>query len=139
MHLSEPDILDHLLYQLPDTKTKQPGRDLEPASYSEETSLLQNDRNVPRHGAIIPSLDGAVESVEQEEDPTSPFVGRNALEIAAIADAKKFLSQRTVQNLVNAIWSGDVIFWESLSLKTERKAQKYNKRYVTALASPLTV
>jgi hypothetical protein len=33
------------------------------------------------------------------------------LEIAGVASAKKFLSQVTVQKIVEDIWNGDVIFW----------------------------
>lgn len=62
------------------------------------------------------------------EDPTMSFVGLNALEIAAIANAKKFLSQRLVQNIVTDIWSGHIVFWESLSLHSRKKAQLYNQR-----------
>ena len=44
-----------------------------------------------------------------EEDPTLPFVGLNALEIAAVVDAKKFLSQSVVQSIVNSIWYIQII------------------------------
>ena len=65
---------------------------------------------------------------EEEEDPTSSFTGLNALEIAAVADAKKFLSQRLVQKIIYGIWTGEIVFWESLSVHTQKKAQFYNKR-----------
>lgn len=48
----------------------------------------------------------------EEEDPTKPFVTLNALEIAAVADAKRFLSQHVVQKIVTGIWNGDIIFWD---------------------------
>ena len=63
-----------------------------------------------------------------ENDFSSSFVGLNALEIAAVADAKKFLSQRLVQKIVNGIWCGDIVFWEVLSVHATKKAQLYNKR-----------
>lgn len=50
---------------------------------------------------------------EEEDDPTKPFVTLNALEIAAVADAKRFLSQHVVQKIVTGIWMGDIIFWDS--------------------------
>lgn len=50
---------------------------------------------------------------DQEEDPTKPFVTLNALEIAAVADAKRFLSQHVVQKIITGIWNGDIIFWDS--------------------------
>lgn len=49
----------------------------------------------------------------EEEDPTKPFVTLNALEIAAVANAKRFLSQHVVQKIVTGIWNGDIVFWES--------------------------
>lgn len=49
---------------------------------------------------------------EEEEDPTKPFVTLNALEIAAVADAKRFLSQHVVQKIVTGIWNGDIVFWD---------------------------
>lgn len=48
----------------------------------------------------------------EEEDPTKPFVTLNALEIAAVADAKRFLSQHVVQKIVTGIWNGDIVFWD---------------------------
>ncbi|EXJ74919.1 uncharacterized protein A1O5_01615 [Cladophialophora psammophila CBS 110553] len=62
------------------------------------------------------------------------MAGMNALEIAAIADAKKFLSQKPVQKIVEDIWNGDVIFWESLSVHAVKKPRVYNKR----VADPFT-
>lgn len=49
---------------------------------------------------------------DEEEDPTKPFVTLNALEIAAVADAKRFLSQHVVQKIVTGIWNGDIVFWD---------------------------
>lgn len=68
-------------------------------------------------------MDGA----HDEEDPTTAFTGLNGLEIAAVADCKKFLSQRIVQKIITGIWRGDIVFWESLSPTTKKKAQFYNK------------
>ncbi|KAJ4270135.1 hypothetical protein NW762_001808 [Fusarium torreyae] len=65
---------------------------------------------------------------EDESDPTSSFKNLNALEIAAIADAKRFLSQHIVQKIVTAIWSGDIIFWDSLSVHSTKRVRFYNPR-----------
>ncbi|KAL8734257.1 MAG: hypothetical protein Q9181_003269 [Wetmoreana brouardii] len=62
-------------------------------------------------------------------DPALSFVSLNALELATVAGAKRFLSQRVVQNVVNGIWAGDIIFWESLSTHTKKRAQIYHPRY----------
>jgi len=75
-------------------------------------------------------MDTIAREVSANDDPTATFAGCNALEIAAIADAKKFLSQRVVQNIVTDIWNGEIVFWESLSVKAQKKARTYDKRYV---------
>lgn len=73
--------------------------------------------------------DGSTTPEDQdEEDPTSSFAGLSALEIAAVADAKKFLSQRLVQKIIYGIWTGEVVFWETLSVDTVKKPGFYNKR-----------
>jgi hypothetical protein len=64
------------------------------------------------------------------DDPTSSFRGLSALEIAVVVDAKKFLSQRAVQKIVNGIWSGRIVFWESMSVHTTKKPHFYNQRFV---------
>ncbi|KAF4218383.1 hypothetical protein CNMCM8980_002591 [Aspergillus fumigatiaffinis] len=58
----------------------------------------------------------------------SPFFGLNALEIAAIAHAKKFLSQKAVQRVIDDIWNGEIVFWDSLSVHSKKKPQFFNKR-----------
>ncbi|KAF7167858.1 hypothetical protein CNMCM5623_001021 [Aspergillus felis] len=58
----------------------------------------------------------------------SPFFGLNALEIATIAHAKKFLSQKAVQRVIDDIWNGEIVFWDSLSVHSKKKPQFFNKR-----------
>lgn len=150
--LSERDVVDFCLYDLPQSDSK-PDSHTESSGYSsdlgdhadeESSSLLPPFR--PRPGglsrkvsrgsqkqAIINSASSLgmylVENADDdEEDPTTSFAGLNALEIAAVADAKQFLSQRTVQKVVNGIWCGDIVFWGSLSINTKKKAQFYNKK-----------
>lgn len=71
---------------------------------------------------------------EEEEDPTAPFVSLNALEIAAVADAKRFLGQNVVQKIITGIWNGDIIFWDHLSVNTIKKPRFYNH----AVADPFS-
>ncbi|KAJ5557300.1 hypothetical protein N7494_001215 [Penicillium frequentans] len=56
------------------------------------------------------------------------FFGLNALEIAAVAQAKRFLSQRVVQRMVNDIWKGEIVFWDSLTVLSAKKPQIFNRR-----------
>ncbi|OJI96655.1 hypothetical protein ASPVEDRAFT_120784 [Aspergillus versicolor CBS 583.65] len=58
----------------------------------------------------------------------SMFLGLNALEIATIAYAKKLLSQKVVENVVNDLWNGEIVFWDSLSVHSTKKPQIFNER-----------
>lgn len=62
-------------------------------------------------------------------DGLSMFLGLNALEIATIAYAKKLLSQKVVENVVNDLWNGEIVFWDSLSVHSTKKPQIFNERY----------
>ncbi|KAL1888105.1 hypothetical protein Sste5346_009792 [Sporothrix stenoceras] len=66
------------------------------------------------------------DSDDDEEDPTAPFVNLNALEIAAVADAKRFLSQNVVQKIITGIWNGDIVFWDRLEVGAVKKPRFYN-------------
>ncbi|EPE02396.1 ion transporter [Ophiostoma piceae UAMH 11346] len=63
---------------------------------------------------------------DDEQDPTAPFVHLNALEIAAVADAKRFLSQNVVQKIITGIWNGDIVFWDRLEVDAIKKPRFYN-------------
>lgn len=58
----------------------------------------------------------------------SRFFGLNALEIATIAHAKRFLRQKVVQRVVDGIWKGEIVFWDSLTVKSTKKPHIYNTR-----------
>lgn len=66
------------------------------------------------------------DSDDDEDDPTAPFVNLNALEIAAVADAKRFLSQNVVQKIITGIWNGDIVFWDRLEVDAVKKPRFYN-------------
>ena len=142
-HLSELEIVDYLLYELPSPKkvntanssnhsTNGHVRYRDEAHIEEdhdETSRLLPDRS-PSFRDSTSSDDRARNVEEDDDDPTKPFVHLNALEIAAVADAKRFLSQRVVQKVINGIWHGDIIFWDSMNVQTKKKARRYNHRYI---------
>lgn len=71
-------------------------------------------------------LTNAGEDAGEERDPTLAFKSLNALEIAAIANAKRFLSQHVVQKIISGIWNGDIVFWDSLSVHATKKHRFYN-------------
>ncbi|OAG34871.1 hypothetical protein AYO21_10976 [Fonsecaea monophora] len=160
--LSEKELIDYLLYELPQspdestrhspsdsTTDRSFGRHVE-EDHADETSPLIRARSAERGAVLRPpkraSFDhlpgpGTSSTFPGDEDDATrrayldeSMAGMNALEIAAIGDAKKFLSQNPVQKIVEDIWNGDVIFWESLSVYAVKKPRVYNKR----VADPFT-
>ncbi|KNG89581.1 hypothetical protein ANOM_003182 [Aspergillus nomiae NRRL 13137] len=63
-----------------------------------------------------------------ELEKFSLFFGLNALEIATIAHAKKFLSQKVVQRVIDHIWKGEIVFWDTLSVHSTKRPHFFNKR-----------
>ena len=134
--LSERDLLRYLLCELSDPGSETGGQDTRSDQDSEEALLPSNDldsyanASTPTREARLATSDTDQASSDQNSDITKDFIGRNALEIAAVAEAKKFLSQTTVQNVINAIWYGDIVFWDSIDLDTKKKAQRYSPKYL---------
>ena len=126
-HLSAAELIDYLLHELPPVS-------FESESYNEDETHADNGDAAER-AALLSGQDPSATSTQgntrtpsiPEEGPIATFVGLNALEVAAVAGAKKFLSQRIVQKTVDDIWNGHIIFWESLSVHSKKKAKFYNK------------
>jgi hypothetical protein len=141
--ISERDAVDYCLYELPEvTATAEENHVTIEEGANEHTSLLPQFRpdtptSTPRkrkellrsvsHIATAQTAENN-EDDNDEEDPTSSFNGLNALEIAAVADCKKFLSQKIVQKIITGIWDGDITFFQTLSENAKKKPQFYNKR-----------
>lgn len=167
--LSEKELIDYLLYELPeyeddtDENTENTDSAVEEGSHGtaprtprhgngsshdrDERSPLIRTRTAEYSGfrppkrASIDHLSGHTPSSMFQDDASGSRInldesmaGMNALEIAAIGNAKKFLSQNPVQKIVEDIWNGDVVFWESLSVHAVKKPRVYNKR----LADPFS-
>lgn len=153
-HRPQLELIDYLLIEIPgseagpehlsDVDTSEIGGGGVEESFSrdgvdEHTTFLWDRRLSPNTRPRLRTTNLQNESPESQngglsstdEDLTLSFVGSNALEIAAIGNAKNFLSQRVVQKIVDGMWSGDIVFWESLSLHSKKMAQVYNKEYVT--------
>ncbi|KAH6659412.1 hypothetical protein BKA67DRAFT_652642 [Truncatella angustata] len=152
--LSEREAVEFCLYEIPDPKLKNAGNGeaLDRGETNERTSLLDSTTPTPpdnqdnrpstfragsqRRTQLMESLSRLTMSMhfdpddededEDESDPTAPFINLNALEIAAIADAKRFLSQHVVQKIITGIWSGEIIFWDHLSVGSVKKPRFYN-------------
>lgn len=143
-HLSEHDLIEYLLHELPTSQhrtevpTDEEASDESVGGASGPRAVHQIDENSPllsqrrlsttksSRSHILSPQDEALGPAES--DLSSAFLGLNALEVAAVANAKRFLSQQVVQKVVNNIWSGDIVFWNSLNIYTKKKAQLYNKR-----------
>ncbi|RYP21656.1 hypothetical protein DL765_002117 [Monosporascus sp. GIB2] len=149
--LSEREVMDFCLYEIPQNhESEQPSpndENREEGESDERTSLLRGSRGSSPHDGTsryqTGSLrrDNLLQSVskltmsmhsmagedDDEDDPTAPFVCLNALEIAAIADAKRFLSQHVVQKIITDIWNGEIIFWDRLSAHSTKKPRFYNR------------
>lgn len=106
-------------------------------SYGAFKSLIKNSNNKPcRNRCSIPSsssFHGSIRSKgshdRQANDSTSVWYnGLNALEIATIANAKKFLSRSCVQDVINDVWKGRVVLWNDMSLHAKKKPQRFNRR-----------
>lgn len=63
----------------------------------------------------------------EESDFATLFANLNALEIAAVANAKSFLSQKSIQHVIESIWKGDIVFWETLGTHSTKRAKIYRK------------
>jgi hypothetical protein len=102
-------------------------------SNPEAEPLLRNhdpadeEANVP---PVLPHLEtsGQASHSKEDDDLVSPFLGLNVLEIAAVADAKKFMSQKAVQRIITDIWNGSIVFWDTLNVDTKKRAKRYDKR-----------
>ncbi|KAL4806778.1 hypothetical protein BDV18DRAFT_119841 [Aspergillus unguis] len=113
---------------IPSYEASAAGRD---THENESTPLLFFEGN-RQHGSSLGSgthISGSYHGDDANgNDGLSMFVGLNALEIATIAQAKKFLSQKVVQEVVNDIWNGEIVFWDSLSVHSTKKPQFFNKK-----------
>lgn len=150
-HLSEREAVDYCLYEIPELTPSEVDRrdqDEENGHVDENSALLAqvwsgtadtarralNQTGSSRRNLLLQSISRLTMSMaadsdeeDDEEDPTAPFLNLNALEIAAIADAKRFLSQNVVQKIVTGIWNGDIIFWDNVSVHSVKKPRFYNR------------
>lgn len=144
--LSEREAIDYVLNDLPparhlglevddDAESAGTPRHLQSQSRmprngsdSEQTPLIADERWNHLESGRVSMYQRDSELDQPGADSANSFEGRNALEIAAMADAKKFLSQKVVQRIVNGIWRGDICFWETLSVKSVKRPHIYNRK-----------
>ncbi|KAH8651620.1 hypothetical protein BGZ60DRAFT_520195 [Tricladium varicosporioides] len=144
--ISERDAVDFCLFEIPEPSDD--GSTSEESSFTEQSALLPRFRSQDANILERPSsrrseLEAAMNSISRgssssrkplhhhrhstRTDPTSAFAGLTALEIAVVADCKKFLSQAIIQKIITGIWKGDIMFWGNLDESSEKKPQFYNK------------
>jgi hypothetical protein len=149
--LSEKELMDYLLYELPQPKESAAGiigdfppsangrgSDL-PSMADDEAAPLLQPRPSEYDGLAGPERVQTIDSGAMSSGYTrkglksslelpEELAGMNALEIALVCNAKKFISAQPVQKIVTDVWNGDIVFWESLSVNAQKKAVVYKKR-----------
>lgn len=141
-HLNQREAIEFLLEELVlprrgSTNSLQTGRanhGLEGPRNLETTPLMSGLR-ATASGSRMSRSEGAQGGTGSqnlddglENSRYSRFFGLNALEIAAIAHAKKFLGQTVVQRVVNDIWTGEIVFWDSLTVRSTKKPHVFNRK-----------
>ncbi|KAJ9483980.1 hypothetical protein VN97_g9407 [Penicillium thymicola] len=148
-HLNQRETIEFLLEELP-TPRRGSANFIEPEAgntglasiqgdisqtESEATPLLSNYSFYRLFGKSTANtqLSGTSQDTQRHEEiyaaqRYSRFFGLNALEIATIAHAKRFLSQRVVQKVVDGIWKGEIVFWDSLTVNSTKKPHIFNRR-----------
>lgn len=146
-HLSGREAIDFLLFELPPAAFFAPSNDDVEASYQGRNGRCAQESATERSALLDhseypfpqePGLEdtpvnavndaGGAKAEEENDEFASSFQNLNALEIAAVSDAKKFLSQRVVQRIIESIWRGEIIFWETLGVDSVKDARVYNKK-----------
>lgn len=104
---------------------------------------LRSSSRIAEMQQVIPRL--TLSSTSAAEDPRAGISDRtgalktlNALEIAVIANAKRFLSQHIIQKIITGLWHGDIVFWDSVSVNSTKKPRYYDPQ-VADLYSRLRV
>ncbi|KAF3013435.1 hypothetical protein E8E15_004021 [Penicillium rubens] len=148
-HLNQRETIEFLLEELPaprrgsaniiESEAGNPGLESiqRHTSQTEETTPLLPDSSLYRlfggKRTTETQLSGASQDTHRDDETYaahrySRFFGLNALEIATIAHAKRFLSQRVVQRVVDGIWKGEIVFWDSLTVNSTKKPHIFNAR-----------
>lgn len=128
--LKDSDVMEFLLVELPpvasptsqdeEDRQSSQGNGLNLAPSSERTPLL------PTTNGDYFAHDSA--TISRFSSLTSQCENLSALEIAAVSGAKKFLGQRPVQKIINGLFKGDIVFWETLSVDSVKRPRKYNRK-----------
>ncbi|KAF2263356.1 hypothetical protein CC78DRAFT_465990 [Lojkania enalia] len=139
-NLTEREAIDFLLCELPpvinnssDLQAIEQGNgwqqdgNTDGASSNEQMPLLSSSEygQASSYFGTDTILASTLATSPRSDDFTSQFENLSALEIASVSGAKKFLSQRPVQKIING---GDIVFWETLSVNSVKCPKLYNRR-----------
>ncbi|EOA86871.1 uncharacterized protein SETTUDRAFT_163003 [Exserohilum turcica Et28A] len=134
--LREADMIQYLLVELPPESASET-----PSAPADLADRQNGHGNAQPHerSPLLPTSNG--DYIVQGEYVISRFgslmsqcENLSALELATVSGAKKFLSQRPVQKIINGLWKGDIVFWETLSVHSVKKP----KRYIRKQADPFS-
>jgi len=119
-HLTEREAIDYLCTELPPNIN---GGQATSSASAENGEIQTRDEEASEQTPLLDGTENVDDSFYDEDDDIqdtttvfsgsldAEFANLNALEIAAIAGAKHFLSEKSIQRVVNGIWKGDIIFW----------------------------
>jgi hypothetical protein len=133
-NLTERDIIDFLLVELPPVASPRSQQDTEDGLRSHDENSHGNHHTGEQEPLLTSTTsdyfgrDNDMSGNSRFSSLTSQCENLSALEIAAVSGAKKFLSQRPIQKIINGLWRGDIVFWETLSVNSAKKPRKYNRR-----------
>ncbi|KAH7089026.1 hypothetical protein FB567DRAFT_522842 [Paraphoma chrysanthemicola] len=135
-NLADREVIDFLLLELP--AVSSPTAEDDPEAEAGVRSRQQNGASGEPSTEQTPLLSGSTSDYfgsgnqmaanARFSSLTDQCENLSALEIAAVSGAKKFLSQRPVQKIINGLWRGDIVFWETLSVNSVKKPRKYSRR-----------
>ncbi|KAL6710073.1 hypothetical protein ACN47E_009864 [Coniothyrium glycines] len=129
-NLKDSDTIDFLLVELvPDARSSSQNTGSQPTNHDDSIVSSRPSERSP----LLPTSNGDYFGRESSATArfsslTSQCENLSALEIATVSGAKKFLGQRPIQKIINGLWKGDIIFWDSLSVTSAKKPKKYNRK-----------
>ncbi|OAL04004.1 hypothetical protein IQ06DRAFT_291629 [Phaeosphaeriaceae sp. SRC1lsM3a] len=134
-NLADRDVIDFLLLELPGPVSPSSTSEVEEGHSSRHPNGIgatPANEGTPLLADVSGSYfdqNSQVAAHARFNSLTSQCENLSALEIAAVSGAKKFLSQRVVQKIINGLWCGDIVFWETLSVDSNKKPRKYNRHH----------
>lgn len=121
-HLNERDALDYLCTDL--VQKKHPRDGSAQPDLGEESPLLESRESQPEN------LQNDQPDENLNESFAKDYENLNALEVAVVTESKKFLSQRAVQRIIDGIWKGDIMFWQTMSPRAIKQASRYRPEHI---------